>query len=67
WQPVSTCAYEFAPETEASNERGDAFIFNIESTGALPVERILLEAVHILDRRFEAFSKQLKEIKNETG
>jgi len=63
WQPVSTCAYKFVPEIETSNERGDAFIFNIESTGALPVERIVLEAVHILDRRFEDFSKQLKEIK----
>jgi len=63
WQPVSTCAYEFVPENETSNERGDAFIFNIESTGALPVERIVLEAVHILDRRFEDFSKQLKGIK----
>ena len=63
WQPVSTCAYEFVPETETSNERGDAFIFNIESTGALPVERIVLEAVHILDRRFKDFSKQLKGIK----
>lgn len=63
WQPVSTCAYEFAPEIETSNERGDVFNFNIESTGALPVERILLEAIHILERRFEDFSKQLKEIK----
>ena len=63
WQPVSTCAYEFEPQIETSNEHSDAFIFNIESTGALPVERILLEAIHILDSRFEDFSKQLKEIK----
>ena len=63
WQPVSTCAYEFTPQTETSNEHGDAFTLNIESTGALPVERIMLEAINILDKRFETFSKQSKGIK----
>lgn len=67
WQPVSICAYEFVPQIETSNEHGDAFILNIESTGALPVERILLEALNILDKRFETFSKQSKGMKNEAG
>ena len=48
---------------EFEKRSGDAFIFNIESTGALPVERMVLEAVHILDRIFKDFSKQLKGIK----
>jgi DNA-directed RNA polymerase subunit D len=38
----------------------DAFIFNIESTGALTVERIVAEALKILDRKLNDFSKQLK-------
>lgn len=37
-----------------------AFIFKIESTGALPVERIFTEAIKILDKKFKEFSKQLK-------
>jgi DNA-directed RNA polymerase subunit D len=37
-----------------------AFIFKIESTGALPVERIVGEAVKILDEKVKEFSKQLK-------
>lgn len=38
----------------------NAFIFNIESTGALPVERIVLEALNILDKKYEEFLKQLR-------
>ena len=38
----------------------EAFVFKIESTDALPVERILLEAVKILDRKIKDFSNQLK-------
>ncbi len=63
WQPVSACAYELKPQDDAENSRDDTFIFNIESTGALPVERIVVEAVDILDRRFEDFAKQLKKVK----
>lgn len=37
-----------------------AFIFKIESTGALPVERIVTEAVKILDKKIKDFSNQLK-------
>ena len=37
-----------------------AFIFKIESTGALPVERIVIEATKILDKKVKEFSNQLK-------
>jgi DNA-directed RNA polymerase subunit D len=37
-----------------------AFIFKIESTGALPVERIVSEAIKILDEKVKEFSNQLK-------
>jgi len=37
-----------------------AFIFKIESTGALPAERIVIEAVKILDKKVKEFSNQLK-------
>lgn len=63
WQPVSTCAYEFESQIETESKNSNAFIFRIESTGALPVERIVLEAVHILDKQFEDFAKQLKKVK----
>ncbi len=36
------------------------YIFKIESTGALPVERIVTEAVKILDKKVSDFSDQLK-------
>jgi DNA-directed RNA polymerase subunit D len=39
-----------------------AFIFKIESTGALPVERIVTEAVKILDKKIDGFSDQLKKV-----
>lgn len=38
----------------------NAFIMNIESTGALPPERIIKEAVKILDKQLKEFKKQLK-------
>ncbi|MCJ7721072.1 DNA-directed RNA polymerase subunit D [Candidatus Bathyarchaeota archaeon] len=37
-----------------------AFIFKIESTGALPVERIVFEAIKIFDKKVKDFSDQLK-------
>ena len=47
------------PVIEISGEE-NAFILNIESTGALPVERILLEALNILDKKYEDFLNQLR-------
>jgi DNA-directed RNA polymerase subunit D len=38
----------------------DAFIMNIESTGALSPERVLQEATKILDTQLKDFKKQLK-------
>ena len=55
---VDACSRD-PPAIEISWDK-DAFIFNIESTGALPVERIVFEAIKILDRKIEAFNKQLK-------
>jgi len=52
------------PAIEISWHKG-AFIFNIESTGALPVERIVLEAIKILNKKIVDFSKQLKVSKSE--
>ncbi|MCW4046894.1 MAG: DNA-directed RNA polymerase subunit D [Candidatus Bathyarchaeota archaeon] len=39
----------------------NAFIMNIESTGALPPERVLQEATKILDKQLTEFEEQLKE------
>lgn len=55
WQPVSVSAYEYQPQT-----KNGEFVFNIESTGALPVERVLIEAINILDKKFEDFQKQMR-------
>jgi DNA-directed RNA polymerase subunit D len=38
----------------------NAFIFKVESTGALPPERIVIEAIKILDKKVKDFSNQLK-------
>jgi DNA-directed RNA polymerase subunit D len=38
----------------------DAFIMTIESTGALPPERVLQEATKILDKQLNEFEEQLK-------
>jgi len=38
----------------------DTFIFNLESTGALPPERIMMEAIKILDEQLKEFGDQIK-------
>jgi len=38
----------------------DAFVFDVESTGALPAERVLFEGLNILDKKFEDFQKELR-------
>jgi DNA-directed RNA polymerase subunit D len=45
----------------------NAFIFNIESTGALPPERILSEAIKILDEELREFGSGIKVKKSEAG
>jgi len=39
----------------------DAFIFNVESTGALPVERILLEGLKVINEKINDFLNQVAE------
>lgn len=41
----------------------DAFVLNMESNGGLPLERIVLEALNILDEKFEDFLSQLTTVK----
>ena len=38
------------------------FVFKIESTGALPVERIVIEGIKILQKKVKDFSNQLKKV-----
>ena len=45
----------------------DVFVLDIESTGALPVERAVNEAIKILDRKFEFFLEQLAVKKDEAS
>ena len=40
----------------------EAFIFNIESIGSLPVDRIVKEAVKVLTKKLEEFSQKLEEL-----
>jgi len=54
------------PAVTVSGDK-DVFVLDIESTGALPVERILLEGIKILDRKFETFLEQLAVKKDEVS
>ncbi len=49
------------------NWKDDTFIFNIESTGVLPPERIMKEAVKILNEELKEFMSQVKVKKTEKG
>ena len=40
----------------------EAFVFEIESTGVLPVERIVFEAIKILEKKIGEFSSQIKSV-----
>jgi len=52
------------PAVEVSWDK-DVFVLDIESTGALPVERIVHEAIKVLDKKFELFLEQLAAKKDE--
>jgi len=54
------------PAIEVSWDK-DVFVFDVESTDALPVERIVQEAIKILDRKFESFLEQLTVKKDEAS
>jgi DNA-directed RNA polymerase subunit D len=45
----------------------NSFIFSLESTGGLPPERIMAEAVKILDKQLKEFESQIKVKKSEEG
>ncbi|MDG6222645.1 MAG: DNA-directed RNA polymerase subunit D [Candidatus Bathyarchaeota archaeon] len=56
---VDACPKDSATAVNVSWD-DKTFIFKIESTGALPVERIVMEATKILDNEIKEFSNQLK-------
>jgi len=60
------CAKTYPLNTSAIEVAGDqeAFIFNIESTGALQPERIMMEALNILDKKVKDFFSELKKRKS---
>ncbi len=60
---VETCPQN-PPAIEVSGEE-DAFIFNLESTNALPPERIMNEAIRILDKQLKELESQIKVKKSE--
>lgn len=51
---------------EASWDK-DVFVMDVESTGALPIDRMLSEAVKILDHKFESLLEQMAVKKDETS
>ncbi|MCS7096573.1 MAG: DNA-directed RNA polymerase subunit D [Candidatus Bathyarchaeota archaeon] len=57
---VDACPEE--PSAIEVNWEKNAFIFILESTGALPPERIITEAVKILDRQLKEFTDQIAEV-----
>jgi DNA-directed RNA polymerase subunit D len=57
---VAACPQE--PKAIKVGWEKNAFIMNIESTGALPPERVLQEATKILGEQLTEFEEQLKEI-----
>ena len=54
------------PAIEVSLNK-EVFVMDIESTGALPIDRIVTEAIKILDGKFESFLEQLAVKKDEAS
>jgi len=54
------------PAVEVSWDK-EAFVFDVESSSTLPVERIVLEALKILDKKAESFMEQLGVRKDAEG
>jgi DNA-directed RNA polymerase subunit D len=59
---VNTCPK--SPSAIDVSWQKDVFILDIESTGSLPTERIMLEALKILDKKANSFMEQLTVIKD---
>jgi len=62
---VDACPKE--PKAVEVTWDNDTFILNIESSGALSPERILEEAVKILDKKTTSFLEELAGVKDETS
>jgi len=60
---VDVCP-KIPPAVEVSWDK-DVFVFDVESTGSLPVKRLVYEAIKILDRKFESFFEHLAVKKDE--
>jgi len=60
---VEACPQDPTPIKVTAEE--NAFIFNLESTNALPPERIMAEAVRILDKQLKELESQIKVKKSE--
>lgn len=62
WQPASLATFSFT-------ESPDAFIFKLESTGALPALEVFLQAIAILRDKFKTLleSVSLPEVEEERG
>jgi DNA-directed RNA polymerase II subunit RPB3 len=60
---VEACPQE--PKAIKVEWEENAFILNLESTGALPPERIVKEAVKILEGQLKEFESQIKVKKSE--
>ncbi|MEM2127290.1 MAG: DNA-directed RNA polymerase subunit D [Candidatus Bathyarchaeia archaeon] len=67
WQPVSCCIYQQVDEEQlgalgigGTEGFGKAFIFTVESTGCLPPDRIVAEAVKVLMGKLEEFSDKIR-------
>jgi len=57
------CVKVCAPEAIHVRHLEDAFVFNVESTGGLPPERIVLEASKILKEKTNEFVTQISNLK----
>ena len=57
---------EMDPPAIQVSWRENAFIFYVESTGALPIERIIFEALKIYEEKFSEFINQLEGLFNES-
>jgi DNA-directed RNA polymerase subunit D len=58
----SRCVEECPSNAIEVRQEEGAFIFIVESTGALPTERIVIEAIRILEKKAEDFAEQVLRI-----
>ncbi|MFQ5761457.1 MAG: DNA-directed RNA polymerase subunit D [Candidatus Bathyarchaeia archaeon] len=57
WQPVTACAYKITDRDSAS------FEFFVETTGCLPPERVITEAVDVLVGKVDELTAEVKKLK----